>query len=136
MGRTIDQVIAKLPKARRARISKKAHLMAKEMIAYADSLSMVRRAVSKTQNQIGEDLGLPQNAVSQLESRSDLLLSTLRRYVKALGADLDLVVRLKDGSRIVLESLGEVSGTSGKKRAGARLARRLSAGGGKPILPR
>ena len=40
-----------------------------------------------------EGLGLPQNAVSQLESRSDLLLSTLRRYVNALGADLDLIVR-------------------------------------------
>jgi len=71
-----------------------------------------------------------QNAVSQLESRSDLLLSTLRRYVKALGADLDLVVRLKGGSQIVLEGLGEVEN---KSRAGAKPARRLAAMGGKRI---
>src|SRR5438034_2531017 len=76
MGRNIDQVIAGLPKERRARISRKARVMAREMIAHADSLSMVRRALRKTQNQLGHDLGLPQNAVSQLESRSDLLLST------------------------------------------------------------
>lgn len=127
MGRNIDQLIAKLPKVRRNRISKKADLMAKEMVAYADSLSMVRRALSKTQNQIGEDLGLPQNAVSQLESRSDLLLSTLRRYVNALGADLDLVVRLKDGSQIVLEGLGAIpevatKKTSARKKSGGRPA--------------
>lgn len=126
MGRNIDQLIAKLPKVRRNRISKKADLMAKEMVAYADSLSMVRRALSKTQNQIGEDLGLPQNAVSQLESRSDLLLSTLRRYVNALGADLDLVVRLKDGSQIVLEGLGAIPEVATKKSS----ARKKS--GGRP----
>jgi transcriptional regulator with XRE-family HTH domain len=107
MGRRIDDVIVKLPKERRKRILKKADGMAKEMIAHADSLRVVRKAVSKTQSEIGEGLGLSQNAVSQLEARSDLLLSTLRRYVKALGANLDLVVRMKDGSKVVLEGLGE-----------------------------
>ena len=107
MGRRLNNVIAKLPKERQKRISKKAGEMANEMIAHADSLRVVRKALSKTQTKIGEDLGLSQNAVSQLEGRSDLLLSTLRRYVQALGADLDLVVRLKDGSKVVLEGLGE-----------------------------
>ena len=124
MGRTIDQVIAELPKERRARISKKARTMAREMIAHADSLGMVRRAISKTQNEVGQDLGLPQNAISQLEKRSDLLLSTLRRYVKALGADLDLVVRMKDGSKILLKGLGTDSSGGAKaptrRRAGER----------------
>ena len=107
MGRRIDDVIAKLPKERRKRIAAKADEMAKEMIAYADSLRVVRKALSKTQSKIGEELGLSQNAVSQLEGRTDLLLSTLRRYVRALGADLDLVVRMRDGSKVLLESLGQ-----------------------------
>lgn len=117
MGRKIDEVIAGLPKVRRDRIEKKAEGMAREMIAYANSLAMVRRAFNKTQNQIGEDLGLPQNAISQLERRSDLLLSTLRRYIRALGADLNLVVRLKDGSSIVLDELGEVARPAGTNRS-------------------
>lgn len=117
MGRKIDDVIAGLPKARRDRIEKKAVGMAREMVAYADSLGVVRRAMSMTQSRIGEDLGLAQNAVSQLERRSDLLLSTLRRYVRALGGDLDLVVRLKDGSSIVLEGLGDVAQPTGRKRS-------------------
>jgi hypothetical protein len=116
MGRRIDEVIAKLPRQRRDRIARKASVMAGEMIAHADSLGMVRKALSKTQTQIGEGLGLPQNAISQLESRSDLLLSTLRRYVNALGADLDLVVRMKDGSRVVLRGLGDAAKTGAAAR--------------------
>lgn len=119
MGRKIDEVIASLPKGRRERIERKAEGLARDMIAYADSLAMVRRAFSKTQSQIGEDLGLPQNAVSQLERRSDLLLSTLRRYVRALGADLNLVVQLKDGSSIVLDGLGDVAKPAGGKHSAA-----------------
>lgn len=123
MGRRIDEVIAKLPKERRQRVVKKAGAMAREMIA--DSLGMVRKALSKTQSQIGEDLGLPQNAVSQLESRSDLLLSTLRRYVNALGADLDLVVRVKDGSQVLLTGLGETPPSAARRTLA--IARRATA---------
>src|SRR5262245_19985819 len=107
MGRRLNDVIAKLPRDRQKRIARKAGEVANEMIAKADSLRVVRKALSKTQTKIGEDLGLSQNAVSQLEGRSDLLLSTLRRYVRALGADLDLIVRMKDGSKVVLEGLGQ-----------------------------
>ena len=128
MGRRLNDVIAKLPKERQKRISKKAAVMANEMIAHADSLRVVRKALSRTQTKIGEDLGLSQNAVSQLEGRSDLLLSTLRRYVQALGADLDLVVRMKDGSKVILEGLGQpaehTSSRSKASQAAKRLARR------------
>jgi transcriptional regulator with XRE-family HTH domain len=134
MGRRIDEVIAKLPKQRRDRIAKKANVMAREMIAHADSLGMVRKALRKTQTQIGEGLGLPQNAVSQLESRSDLLLSTLRRYVNALGADLDLIVRMKDGSQVVLKGLGDV--VKNAAQGGFAMARRRTAKRSKVRLPR
>jgi len=128
MGRRIDEIIGKLPKERRKRVTKRANEMAREMIAHADSLRVVRQALSKTQAEIGEGLGLSQNAVSQLEGRSDLLLSTLRRYVKALGADLDIVVRMKDGSRVVLEGIGSPQSAGEKREAlakkGARTGRR------------
>lgn len=124
MGRRINDVIAKLPKEHRKRIAKRANEMAKEMTAHADSLRVVRKALSKTQTKIGEDLGLSQNAVSQLEGRSGLLLSTLRRYVRALGADLDLIVRMKDGSKVLLEGLGEPAEHKGrmKRDSGAKKA--------------
>ncbi len=128
MGRRIDKIIGKLPKERRKRIVKKANEMAKEMVAHADSLRVVRKALSKTQAEIGEGLGLSQNAVSQMEGRSDLLLSTLRRYVRALGADLDIVVRMKDGSKVVLEGIGVSDDTSAsrKEKSTKKSARRAA----------
>jgi transcriptional regulator with XRE-family HTH domain len=62
--------------------------------------------MSKTQTEIARELGVGQVAVAQLEKRSDLLLSTLQRYVRAAGAELSLVVHTKQGAEIVLENLG------------------------------
>ena len=104
--------------------------MAGEMIAHADSLGAVRKAVSKTQSQLGAELGMPQNAISQLEKRSDLLVSTLARYVDALGAQLDLIVRMKDGTEIILEGFGKAPKSARKlspRRKGASRADRKSA---------
>lgn len=112
MGRNIDDVIAGLPKARRDRIETNAVRLANEMIEHADSLGDIRKAMSKTQSQIARELGVGQVAVAQLERRSDLLLSTLRRYVRATGAELSLVIHTKQGAEIVLQSLGDLGGTA------------------------
>jgi len=48
MGRRIDEIIVKLPKERRKRVTKRANEMAKVMIAHADSLRVVRKALSKS----------------------------------------------------------------------------------------
>lgn len=124
MGRSIDEVIASLPKARRDRIEAKAVRIAREMIDHADSLAEIRKAMSKTQTEIARELGVGQVAVAQLEKRSDLLLSTLQRYVRAAGAELSLVVHTRQGAKIVLQSLGDLGG---KENAAAKLRRATSA---------
>lgn len=115
MGRNIEEIITALPKKRRSRIYKDSRQMAREMVSFADSLAEVRRAFSKTQTEVGEGLGLPQNAVSQLEKRKDMRLSTLARYVDALGGKLDLIIRLKDGSEVVLNGVGKEGRTPQRK---------------------
>ena len=121
MGRNIDEVIAQLPKARRERIESKAARLAGEMIAHADSLGEFRKAMSKTQTEIARELGVGQVAVAQLEKRSDLLLSTLQRYVRAAGAELSLVIHTRQGSDIVLQSLGDLGGKVNASAKGARV---------------
>ena len=123
MGRNIDDVIAGLPKARRDRIETKAVRLASEMIEHADSLGDIRKAMSKTQTEIARELGVGQVAVAQLEKRTDLLLSTLQRYVRAAGAELSLVIHTKQGAEIVLQSLGDLAG---KGNADAKLGRAKS----------
>ena len=108
MGRSVDDLIAALPKARRLKVEAKSKQLAREMIDHADSLGEIRKALRKTQVEIARELGVGQVAVAQLERRSDLLLSTLQRYVRATGAELSLVVHTRQGHEIVLHGLGDL----------------------------
>jgi hypothetical protein len=49
---------------------------------------------------VAQTLGIGQNAVSQLENRTDLYLSTLGKYVSALGLQLELALVTAEGQRV------------------------------------
>ena len=70
-------------------------------------LSEMRRARQMTQVRLAEVLGVDQGAISKLERRSDMYLSTLRSYIEALGGQLELRVVFPDGELLV-EHLGDV----------------------------
>jgi transcriptional regulator with XRE-family HTH domain len=64
----------------------------------------VREATGKTQVEVGRATGMDQADVSRLENRvdfSDCQVATLKRYVQALGGELELVARFGD-KRIAL----------------------------------
>ena len=71
------------------------------------ALRELRKARSLTQAELGKVLGMDQSEVSRLEQRSDLLLSTLKRFVAATGGELHLVVTYPDNDPLDLE-LGEL----------------------------
>ncbi len=50
----------------------------------------LRKARRQTQVELAEKLGIDQASVSAIENRSDLLLSTLAKYVRALGGDVEI----------------------------------------------
>ncbi|MGH7905081.1 MAG: helix-turn-helix domain-containing protein, partial [Candidatus Binataceae bacterium] len=54
-------------------------------------LRELREAAGKTQEELAEALKKAQSEISRLESRSDYRLSTLQRYVAALGGELEVV---------------------------------------------
>jgi transcriptional regulator with XRE-family HTH domain len=102
MGRNLDDIIASLPKDRRKKLETLARQKVEEMIAHAETLTDFRKAVGKTQAEVARELGINQNAVSQLEKRSDTYVSTLRRFLESLDLRLELSVVAKNGSRIDL----------------------------------
>lgn len=65
------------------------------------NLRTLRETVGKTQEELAELLKLSQGQVSVTERREDHLLSTLRRYVEALGGELEVVAKF-DEKRIRL----------------------------------
>jgi hypothetical protein len=52
-------------------------------------------------------LGVTQDSISRLEKRSDLLLSTLRKTVEAMGGNLSLVAEFPDRPPVVLAGIAE-----------------------------
>jgi len=65
------------------------------MLAAID-LADLRRGRGVTQDALAASLNVRQAAVSKLEGRDDLLLSTLAAYVRALGGTLEVVARFGD----------------------------------------
>jgi transcriptional regulator with XRE-family HTH domain len=84
----------------------------------------LRQARQQTQIAVAERLKIPQGAVSRMEKRSDLLLSTLREYVGALGGKLELRAVFPDAN-FELETLAET--TSAKKRPARAVAKSSAA---------
>jgi transcriptional regulator with XRE-family HTH domain len=100
---TLDQVMARMSPARRKKIeARAAQLVAEEM-----TLRELRRARSLTQARIAKTLRISQDGVSRLERRTDLMLSTLRKSVEAMGGSLSLIVEFPDRAPVILSGIGE-----------------------------
>ena len=86
---------------------KKVEARAAQLIAEEMTLRQLRHARKLTQVRIAKTLGITQDSVSRLEKRSDLLLSTLRKTVKAMGGNLSLVAEFPDRAPAVLSGIAE-----------------------------
>lgn len=115
MVKKLTDVMAALPVARRAQIELRTQGLA--------SLKDLRQAVEKTQIDLAQALGVGQDSISRLEQRSDMLLSTLRRYIEGMGGTLELVAQFPNRPPIVIDHLTEKKTAP---RANARTQSKLS----------
>jgi hypothetical protein len=105
MGHTLDEKIAALPPARRARVKARAA----ELIAEEMSLQDLRKAMAKTQGEVARTLKVGQDTVSRYEQRTDMLLSTLQSYVRAMGGQLYLIAQFPKRPPIRIKALGDLT---------------------------
>jgi DNA-binding XRE family transcriptional regulator len=84
---------------------KKVKARAAELIAEEMTLRELRHARKLTQVRMAKTLGVTQDSISRLEKRSDLLLSTLRKTVEAMGGNLSLVAEFPDRAPVVLSGI-------------------------------
>jgi DNA-binding XRE family transcriptional regulator len=102
--KTLKQKMKRIGSARRKKVEARADgLIAEEM-----TLQELRQARKLTQVRMAKVLGISQDGVSRLEKRSDLLLSTLRKSVEAMGGNLSLVAEFPDREPVVLSGIAEV----------------------------
>ena len=98
MAKKLGDVLAELPAKRRAKIEARAQELT--------TLKELRQAVAQTQEELAATLGVGQDTVSRIEQRSDMLLSTLRRYVESMGGKLELVAQFPNRPPVVIDHLG------------------------------
>ena len=110
MARKLEQILADLPAKRRAAVEARAGNLA--------TLKDLRQAVEQTQQDLAATLGVGQDTISRLEKRSDMLLSTLRRYVEAMGGKLELVAQFPDRPPMVIDHLTPTASRSNGTLAG------------------
>lgn len=72
------------------------------------TLAELRRARAMTQEQLAADLHVGQASIAKLERRTDMYLSTLRRFVEAMGGELEIVASFPDQPHVRLRGLGEL----------------------------
>ena len=80
------------PKARNA-AEAKAEAMIKAM-----PLAELRQARKLSQEQLARTLCIKQAAVSKMERRTDMYISTLRDFIQAMGGELEITARFPEGS--------------------------------------
>lgn len=98
---TLNKVIKSLPENRRKRIQAKAD----ELIKDYKSLQELRKALGLTQTDIADYQGVKQVNISNLEKRSDMHISTLRKYVEALGCELEINIRISEDTIARIDKL-------------------------------
>src|SRR5262245_1103911 len=92
MAKPFRALMEKMDPERRARMEARV----RETIANMP-LDELREARALTQTQLAESLGVNQAHVSKLERRADMYVSTLRRFVEAMGGTLEIRAHFPEG---------------------------------------
>jgi len=108
---THDEYMQKLSPARRAKIEARS----KELIAEEMTLRELRKARELSQETLAEVLNWRQGDLSKFERRADAYLSTIRRYVEAMGGSLDLVASFPNMVPVKIVHIGDLDDSSQDK---------------------
>lgn len=117
MAKTLTEKMKTLDPTRK----KKIEARAANLIAEEQTLRDLRHALRLTQERMAEFLKIRQDNVSRIEQRTDLLISTLRSYIEAMGGKLRLIAQFPDRPPVELSGFAAMENERGKKNEEARL---------------
>ncbi len=103
-GKNLQSIWDNLPEERKQKIQARTDELEIEYL----TLQELRKAAGLTQAEISRSLNMPQSNVSRLERESDMLLSTLRNYIDAIGGNLTISVELPNKPPVCLNLLSDL----------------------------
>ena len=102
MAKPFNKLREKMSPERQARARAKTEAMLSDM-----ALGELRQAFDLSQEQIGIMMKINQPAVSKIEKNTDMFINTLRRYIEAVGGELEITARFAD-KRIRINQFEEI----------------------------
>ncbi len=102
MARNFEKLRSKMSPVARAASQAEHRLLVEEL-----SLHQLRKARELTQTKIAEELQIGQGDVSKLERRTDMYVSTLASYLRAIGAELEIRAVFPDGGEVKIRQFAE-----------------------------
>ncbi|MFC3907866.1 helix-turn-helix domain-containing protein [Legionella dresdenensis] len=104
MARSLKDKMNSLSTERKSMIQKRAN----QLIAEEMTLRDLRLALEKTQQDLGQVLHMKQEGISRLEKRSDMLISTLNKYISAMGGSLKLMAEFPDRAPVEIHGIADI----------------------------
>ncbi len=104
MARNFKELQSRMSPERRARVDERVRKAISEM-----ALDELRSARQLTQTELAEVLRVDQGSISKLERRTDMYISTLRRYVEAMGGSLQIRAVFPEGEVQITQFQDEAS---------------------------
>jgi DNA-binding transcriptional regulator YiaG len=108
MAKKFSELFDKMPAESRKRVLERAERLRAEM-----PLAKLREAQQMTQVNLAAALNVGQAAVSRIETRTDAYVSTLRRYIEAMGGSLVILAHFPEGE-VKITQFEEITETSPK----------------------
>lgn len=107
MAKKFRDLVAKMPPEARRRGEQRT----RELLA-AMPLDELRHAREITQQHLAEILGVNQAAVSRMERRTDMYVSTLRNFIQAMGGRLEIRAVFPDHGTVEITQFGDEGGVT------------------------
>lgn len=104
MAVNADDYVKGLPKKRRDAIARRAA----ELLAEEATLREIRKAQHRSQAKVAKTLQINQAAVSKIESRTDMYVSTLRSYIEAMGGKLEIIAQFPGSPPVHISQFKEL----------------------------
>ncbi|MGD9021763.1 MAG: XRE family transcriptional regulator [Lysobacterales bacterium] len=102
MAKSIQNLRKKLPPERQRRIDARTRQLHAEL-----PLQKIRKVRHLSQEEVAKVLQVKQGTVSKLERRTDVYISTLRKYIEAMGGTLTIRAEFPEGP-VDIVSLGGI----------------------------
>jgi transcriptional regulator with XRE-family HTH domain len=122
MARRFQELIDEMSPERRAEFDKNVKKLRAQTRLDDMRLPELRKALRLSQQTLARRLKTGQAQISRLEQRTDLFVSTLRRYVEALGGQLEIIASFPEGATIRIENFSDLRPEKPRHRGRERRA--------------